>query len=309
MSRAVRFERWGGPDVLHVVEVPSPAPGPGEVRVTVRAAGVTAGESAAREGALAELYPTAFPAGTGAEFAGVVTDTGPGVVTVAVGEEVLGWSPQRTGHADVVVVPAEAVVPKPAGLSWEVAGALHVAGVTAYSCVESARLRDGDVVLVLGATSDVGTLAVQLARLCGATVVGVAAPADHAWLHAHGADAVAPAEGAGGAEGAEDLARRLRARGLRVDAVVDTTGADLATLAHALGVPAARCAAALPVEADLEFGARPARRPEVLTELAELVAADRLHVPIAGTFPLDRVQDAFAMAERPHPQGRIVLLP
>jgi NADPH:quinone reductase-like Zn-dependent oxidoreductase len=303
MSRAVRFERWGGPDVLHVVDVPSRPPGPGEVRVTVRAAGVSAGESAAREGALAQLYPTAFPAGTGAEFAGVVTDTGPGVETVAVGDEVLGWSPERGGHADVVVVPAEAVVPKPEELSWEVAGALYVAGVTAYSCVESTGVRDGDVVLVVGATSDVGTLAVQLARLCGATVVGVADPADHEWLHAHGADAVVPGEDAA------QLARLLRARGTAVDVVVDTTGTDVGALAEAFGILPARCAAALPVEADLEVGRQPARRPEVLAELAELVATDRLHVPIAGSFPLARVQDAFAMAERPHRQGRIVLLP
>ncbi|MFD0483244.1 NADP-dependent oxidoreductase [Kineococcus sp. GCM10028916] len=303
MSRAVRFERWGGPDVLHVVDVPTAAPGAGEVRVTVRAAGITAGESAAREGALAQLYPTAFPAGTGAEFAGVVTDTGPGVSGVTVGEEVLGWSPDRGGHADIVVVPAEAVVPKPAGVSWEVAGALYVAGVTAYSCVESTGVRDGDVVLVLGATSDVGTLTVQLARLCGATVVGVADLVHHDWLHAHGADAVVPAEDADG------LARTLRRRGVAVDAIVDTTGFEVDALARAFGVDVARCAAALPLEADLEFGVDQARRPEVLTELAELVAADRLHVPIAGSFPLAQVQDAFAMAERPHPQGRIVLLP
>lgn len=303
MSRAVRFERWGGPDVLHVVDVPSRAPGPGEVKVTVRAAGITSGESAAREGALAQLYPMAFPAGTGAEFAGVVTDVGPGVASVAVGAEVLGWSAERGGHADVVVVPAGAVVPKPEGVSWEVAGALYVAGVTAYSCVESTTVRDGDVVLVVGATSDVGTLTVQLARLCGATVVGVAQPSHHEWLHAHGADAVAPTDDP------EGLARALRRRGVSVDAIVDTTGADIEALARAFGLPEARCAATVPVEADLEFGTEQTRRPEVLTELAELVATDRLHVPIAGSFPLAQVQDAFVMAERPHAQGRIVLLP
>ena len=303
MTRAVRFERGVGPDVLRVVDVPSPSPGPGEVRVTVRAAGVSAAEPGARPGDPARLYPAAFPAGTGAEFAGVVTATGPGVATPAVGDEVLGWSPERGGHADVVVVPAGAVVPKPADLSWEVAGALYVAGVTAYSCVEATGVRDGDLVLVLGATSDVGTLAVQLARLCGATVLGVADPADHDWLHAHGADPLTPTDDV------EDLARRVRARGLEVDVVVDTTGADVAALARAFGLLPARCVAARPVQDDLESGRCPARRPEVLAELAALVAADRLHVPIAGTFPLSRVQEAFAMAEGPHPQGRIVVLP
>ncbi|WP_432520057.1 NADP-dependent oxidoreductase [Kineococcus sp. SYSU DK006] len=306
MGRLVRFDRWGGPDVLHVVDVPQRDPGAGEVRVTVRASGITAGESAAREGALAQLYPMAFPASTGAEFAGVVTAVGPGVQRVAVGEEVLGWSQQGAGHAESVVVTEEAVVAKPAGLSWEVAGALAVAGLTAYACVEAVRVADGDVVVVLGASSDVGTLVVQLARLCGAEVIGVADPAHHDWLHAHGADAVAAAPLA-------DLAAAVRRRAARVDVVVDTTGTEVEPLAAALGAEESRCAATVGWEADLEFG-RPARcapedRSDVLAELAGLVADGRLHVPIAGTFPLERVQDAFAMAERPHAQGRIVLLP
>ncbi|WP_432563517.1 NADP-dependent oxidoreductase [Kineococcus sp. SYSU DK003] len=302
MTRAVRFERWGGPDVLQVVDVPSGAPRRGEVRVTVRAAGITAGESAAREGALAQLYPMTFPAGTGAEFAGVVTGVGEGVQDFAVGDEVLGWSPEHRGHAEAVVVPAEALVAKPAAVSWEVAGALYVAGVTAYTCVQDTAVRDGDVVLVVGATSDVGTLAVQLARLCGASVLGVAEAEHHEWLHAHGADAVVPGD-------AGLLARVVRARTSRVDVVIDTTGADADHLAQALGVDPGRCVATLPREADLEFGTPPARRAEVLAELVELVAADRLHVPIAEAFPLTEVAEAFATAELPHRRGRIVLLP
>lgn len=302
MSRVVRFERWGGPDVLRVVEVPARRPGPAEVQVTVRASGVTAGESAAREGALAELYPRAFPAATGSEFAGVVTDVGSRARRFAVGDEVLGWSPEQGGHADVVVVPEGALVRKPAAVSWEVAGALYVAGVTAWTCVESTGVGDGDVVLVVGAASDVGTLVVQLARLCGAEVVGVAEPTHHDWLHAHGADAVEPAD-------AGALARVVHGRAGRVDVVVDTTGADVDHLAEALEVPASRCVATLPLEADLEFGPAAPRRAEVLAELVDLVAQDRLHVPIAGAFPLADVVEAFATAERPHRQGRIVLLP
>jgi NADPH:quinone reductase-like Zn-dependent oxidoreductase len=302
VSRVVRFERWGGPDVLRVVDVPARRPGPDEVQVTVRASGVTAGESAAREGALAELYPRAFPASTGSEFAGVVTDVGARVRRFTVGDEVLGWSPDQGGHADVVVVPEGSLVTKPAAVSWEVAGALYVAGVTAWTCVESTGVRDGDVVLVVGAASDVGTLAVQLARLCGAGVVGVAEEVHHEWLHAHGADAVAPAD-------AGALARAVHGRAGRVDVVLDTTGADVEHLAEALGVSAQRCVATLPLEADLEFGQGAPSRGEVLTELVELVATGRLHVPIAGSFPLDAVVEAFATAERPHRQGRIVLLP
>ncbi|MEZ0163837.1 NADP-dependent oxidoreductase [Kineococcus sp. LSe6-4] len=302
MSREVRFERWGGPDVLRVVDVPTRQPGPGEVQVTVRASGVTAGESAAREGALAELYPRAFPAATGSEFAGVVTGTGAGVSRVDVGDEVLGFSSAQGGHADVVVVPEGSLVAKPAGVSWEVAGALYVAGVTAWTCVESTGVRDGDVVLVVGAASDVGTLVVQLARLCGAGVVGVADAVHHDWLHAHGADAVEPAD-------AGALARAVHERAGRVDVLVDTTGADVEHLAEALAVRAERCVATLPLEADLEFGPAGPARAQVLAELVDLVATERLHVPIAQAFALTDVVEAFTTAERPHRRGRIVLLP
>ncbi|WP_432508095.1 NADP-dependent oxidoreductase [Kineococcus esterisolvens] len=306
VTRAVRFERFGGPDVLHVVDVPDPDPGPGQVRVTVRAAGLTAGESAAREGALAELYPTAFPGGEGAEFAGVVTATGPGA-GFAVGEEVLGWSARHDAHAEAVVVPAAHVVRKPAGLPWEAAGALYVAGVAAHACVCAVGVRDGDVVVVHGATTDVGSFAVQLARLCGAGVVGVAEAGHHDWLHAHGSDAVEPAADPG------ELARRVLARTPRVDALVDTTGADLPALAGALGVGAPRALSTLDVEAAVEFGGESAptasRRAEVLAELAQLVADGRLHVPIAGAYPLSDVRAAVTAAERPGRHGRVVLLP
>ncbi|NAZ87117.1 NADP-dependent oxidoreductase [Kineococcus indalonis] len=306
MTRVVRFERFGGPDVLHVVDEPAADPGPGQVRVTVRAAGITTGESAAREGALAELYPGAFPGSEGAEFAGVVTAVGPGGA-FEVGEEVLGWSERRAAHAEAVVVPGTHLVRKPADLPWEVAGSLYVAGVAAHACVCAVGVRDGDAVVVDGATTDVGSFAVQLARLCGARVVGVAAVEHHDWLHAHGCDAVAPA-----ADPAV-LARRVRELTPRVDALVDTTGADLPPLTGALDVAPERAVSTVEVEAAVEFGGAPAptatRRAEVLAELAQLVAGGRLHVPIAGAYPLADVRAAAAAAERPGRHGRVVLLP
>ncbi|WP_432495449.1 zinc-binding dehydrogenase [Kineococcus gypseus] len=306
MTRAVRFERFGGPDVLSVVDVPAPEPGPGQVRVTVRAAGVSIVGSAAREGALAELYPTAFPGSEGAEFAGVVTAAAPGC-GFAVGEEVLGWSARRDAHAEAVLVPAAHLVRKPAGLPWQAAGALYVAGVTAHACVCASGVRDGDVAVVHGATSDVGSLLVQLARLCGAAVVGVAAPEHHDWLHAHGCDAVAPAADPG------ELARRVLARAGRADVLLETAGADLAPLAAALGVAPPRAVSTVEVEAAVEFGGppapAPARRAEVLAELAALVATGRLSVPIAGAYPLADARAAAVEAERPGRCGRVVLLP
>src|SRR3984885_3356236 len=132
MPRAVRFDRYGDIDVLHVVDVERPTPGPGEVLVRVKAAGINPGEASIRKGLMDKLFPATFPSGEGSDFAGVVEEIGPGVEEFAVGDEVLGWSDQRSSHAELVVVPATQLIPKPAGVSWEAAGALYVAGATAW---------------------------------------------------------------------------------------------------------------------------------------------------------------------------------
>lgn len=305
MSRAVRFDRYGGPDVLHVEDVDLPDPAEGEVRVTVRAAGITTGESADREGGLAQLYPTAFPSGEGTEFAGVVTATGPGVDAPAVGDEVLGWSELRSAHADAVVVPAAHLVPKPAGLSWEVAASLYVSGVAAYGCIEAVGACDGSTVVVTEAAGGVGSFVVQLARLCGARVVGIAAADRHGWLEAHGVTPVTHTDDAAA------LADRVTAAaGGPVHAFVDTAGEDYEAVAQALGVAPTRATTTVVAEAATEFGdVRHLRAPEVLAELAQLVVDGRLHVPIAGSYPLEDVRDAYAHLERRPGTGKIVLLP
>ncbi|NIZ91874.1 zinc-binding dehydrogenase [Kineococcus rubinsiae] len=316
MSRAVEF---GGPAAAapHVVDVDLAAPGPGEVRVTVRAAGITGAPPATARPlppATALLYPGAFPGG-GSDFAGVVTALGRGVEDVQVGDEVLGFSDTLAGQADAVVVPAGHVVRKPADLSWEVAGSLCVAGAAASACVHAAGVRDGDTVVVAGACTDVGSFVVQLARLCGARVIGVAAPEHHDWLLAHGMDAVGPAGPEG--EPAADLARRLAAAAPEgVDAFVDTLGGSGADVADALGVPAHRTVTTVAAGAgdgrDVGGGLVVVGGPvaqDVLAELAELVATGRLQVPIAGTYPLESVREAYADVDEHHPLGRVVLLP
>lgn len=305
MSRAVRFDRYGGPDVLRVEDVDLPDPAPGEVRVTVRAAGITTGESADREGALAQLYPAAFPSGEGAEFAGVVTALGPGVTSPAVGQEVLGWTGQRSAHADAVVVPADQLVAKPPELSWEVAASLYVSGVAAYACIEAVGACDGATVVVTEAAGGVGSFVVQLARLCGGRVIGIATADRHDWLEAHGVVAVAHTDDA-----QELLARVRAAADGPVHAFVDTAGADYEAVAEGLGVAPTRATTSVVAEAATEFGAaRDRRATEVLAELAQLVADGRLHVPIAGAYPLEDVRDAYDHLERRPGTGKIVLLP
>src|SRR6185437_4235034 len=167
--QAVRFDEYGPVDVLDVRDVPVPEPGAGQVLVRVRAASINPGEAKIREGALHERWPATFPSGQGSDFAGIVDKLGPGVATVAIGEDVIGWVDNRSSQAEYVVAEAASLARKPAGLPWEVAGAIPVAGFTAWAMVRAVDLKPGDTVVVAGAAGGVGAIAVQLARRKGAT--------------------------------------------------------------------------------------------------------------------------------------------
>lgn len=220
----MRFDRYGGPEVLEVVDVEVPPPDPGEVLVAVRAAGINPGEAAIREGALHDRWPATFPSGQGSDLAGTVKAVGDGVDSFAVDDDVLGFTDDRASHAEEVVVPATSIVHKPPEVSWEQAGGLKIAGTTAYASVRAVEVGEGDVVVVSGAAGGVGSLTVQLARLRGATVIGLAGEANHEWLTEHGAIAVNYAE--------PDLAEAIRAAaGGGVDAFLDTFGGGYVELA------------------------------------------------------------------------------
>ena len=186
MSKAVLFDHYGDIDVLEVRDVPRPSPGPVEVLVAVKAAGINPGEAMIRKGALHDRWPATFPSGQGSDLAGVVAAVGPGVTSFAVGDEVLGFTEQRASQAEFVVVPEAQLTPKPPAVSWEVAGALFVAGTTAYAAVRAVNLSPGETVAVSAAAGGVGTIAVQLARRTGTTVLGIASPSNAEWLNAHG---------------------------------------------------------------------------------------------------------------------------
>ena len=194
--KAVRFDQYGPVEVLDVRDVPEPEPGPGEVLVRVKAAGINPGEAKIREGALHELWPATFPSGQGSDFAGVVDKLGPGVTTAAIGEDVIGWVDTRSSQAEYVVAEAANLARKQAGLPWEVAGAIPVASFTAWAMVRAVGLKPGDTVVVSGAAGGVGSIAVQLAKRKGATVIGLAGPSNHDWLTRHGVLPVAYGDGA-----------------------------------------------------------------------------------------------------------------
>ncbi len=304
--RAVRFDRYGDRDVLYVADVEMPQPAAGEALVEIRAAAINPGEASIRKGYLDAQFPSTFPSGEGTDLAGVITAVGDGVTGFAPGDEVLGWSWARSSHAEYATVPVTQLVPKPEGLSWEVAGSLNVAGATAWAAVAAVEPQPGETVVVSAAAGGVGSIAVQLLRMRGARVIGIASADNHAWLLAHD---VVPVEYGEGLEG------RVRAAAPDgVQAFVDTFGPEYVDLAVALGVPPERIDTIISFQRAAEVGARTegsaaGSTPEVMSALAELAADGKLEVPIAATFPLERVQDAFAELEQRHTRGKIVLIP
>jgi NADPH:quinone reductase-like Zn-dependent oxidoreductase len=308
MPKAVQFDSYGDVDVLEVREVPRPVPGAGEVLVEVKAAGINISEAAIRLGAVRDMFPATFPSGQGSDLAGTVAELGPGISDFAVGDEVIGFSMQRSSHAEYVTVPAAQLTPKPSEVSWEVAGSLFVAGATAYGAVRAVRLLPGDTVAIAGAAGGVGSIAVQLARRTGATVLGIAGPSNDAWLADHGAVAV---------NYGDDLPVRLRAAAPsgRIDALLDFFGGGYVAMAvEDLNVPRDRIDtitdfAAVEQFGVLSAGGADAATAAVVAELADLVAQGELEVPIAGVFALKEVQDAYRELELRRTRGKLVLRP
>jgi NADPH:quinone reductase-like Zn-dependent oxidoreductase len=306
MARAIRFDEYGGVDVLRVADVPRPAPGPGQVLVEVRAAAINPGEVSIRQGVFHDRWPATFPSGQGSDFAGVVAALGEGVEEIATGDEVIGFVNTRSSHAEYVVAEAADLTPKPDGMPWEVAGSLFVAGTTAYAAVRAVCPREGETVVVSGAAGGVGSLAVQLARLAGATVIGIAGEANHAWLRESGVVPVSYGDGL--------LDRIKDAAPDGVHAFVDTFGSGYVDLALQLGIHPGRIDTIIDFAAAEKYnvkaeGNADAASADVLRELALLVDKGLLEVPIARTYPLAEVREAYRELEKRHTRGKIVLLP
>jgi NADPH2:quinone reductase len=307
VARAVQFDTYGGVDVLHLADVEVPLAAAGQVVVAVKAAGTNPGEAKIRSGVAKAMFPATFPSGQGSDFAGVVTEVGDGVEGIAAGHEVFGWSNQRSSQADYVVVPADQLVAKPAELSWEVAGSLHVVGATAYAAAAAVGAGSGDTVAVSAAAGGVGSVVVQLLNVRGADVIGIASEANHEWLRSLGVTPVGYGDG---------LADRVRAAAPNgIDAFIDTFGPEYVDLALLLGVDADRINTIVAFEAARRLGVKaegsqsPSSIAAALTEIADLVASGRITVPIAATYALDDVQAAYTELEKGHTHGKIVLIP
>jgi len=304
--RAVRFDHYGGVEVLKVVEVPRPVLEAGQALVGVKAAGINPGEVSIREGLLDARWPATFPSGQGSDLAGIVEEIADGVERFAVGDEVLGFTDERAGQAELVRVPVEHLVKRPPHVSWEAAGGLAVAGATAYAAVRAVAPTVGETVVVSGAAGGVGSLAVQLARRAGARVIGLAGEHNHRWLSEHGAIPVSYGDG---------VAERIRAAGADgVNAFIDTFGGGYVELALALGVQPQRVDTIIDFQAAQEHGVKTdgsaaGASAQVLAELAQLLDDGELELPIAHVYPLEQVQEAYRELERRHTRGKIVLKP
>jgi NADPH:quinone reductase-like Zn-dependent oxidoreductase len=301
MSRSVVFDRYGPPDVLRIVDLPEVHAGPGQLRVRVRAAGVQPFDVAVRRGLMAGLLPVTFPQTIGQEYSGVVDEVGEDVSGFAVGDAVLG-STMMNGHATHVVVLADNAVPKPRELDFPTAAALVAASQTASGSLRELGVAAGDTFLVHAAAGSVGTIAVQLARLAGATVIGTASPANHDYLRQLGAVPVAYGD---------DLVEAVRAVAPGgVDVALDAAGGAAIAASVQLVADRDRIGTIVDDKLAAEHGirvVRAGRSPQRLAEVVALAAQGRVTMPVRA-YPLADVRAAHAAVESRHGRGKVVLI-
>jgi NADPH:quinone reductase-like Zn-dependent oxidoreductase len=314
MVKAVRYGEFGGIDVLRVEEVERPVPGDGQVLVRVKAAGInrrrlasTSVRRSSARGRWRSCSRRPSRPGRAATAPGSSRRAGAGAGGFSPGDEVIGFSDKRASQAELVLVEAGDLTRKPEKVSWEAAGGLYVAGTTAWGAVHAVQPKKGETVVISAAAGGVGSLAVQLARRTGATVIGLASESNHQWLKSHGVIPVAYGDG---------VADRIRAAAPSgVDAFIDTHGDGYVELALALGVAAERIdtiaddAAAAKHGVKTDGGAEAGPGAKVLAELACLIADGHPEVPIANVYPLAQVRQAYTELERRHTHGKIVLRP
>jgi len=303
--RAVRFDGYGDETVLQVQEVPDPVPGEGEVVVRVVTAGTNPGEAGIRSGVYGSMFPAVFPEGQGSDLAGVVVAVGPGVTDVAVDQAVIGLSDGRNAQAELALLPASRVVPKPEALDWDVAATLYVAGTTALALLQAVPVASGDTVVVAGAAGGVGVFLTQLAVGTGARVLAVAGEANHEWLRAHGAEPIAYGDGL------EDRLRAAAPDGIA--AFFDLFGNGYTDLGVALGVPPQQVATVVDFGAGERLGVQATGMSALqdpvqgVRTLAAIASNGGFEVPIKARFPLEAVQEAYREVSRRSGLGKVVL--
>lgn len=302
MRRSVQYTQNGDIDQLHIAEANAPAVGPGEVLVTVRYAGLNPVDLAVVGGAFGQA---SGPKGNGADFSGVVDSVGEGVTDFSPGDLVFGGRPHRSQTTHLLIRdPAVRLDKIPRGLGTDVAGGLYIAGRTAVAGIRALAVTTGETVLVTGASGGVGIIAAQLALNLGARVIGTASQANHAALHNLGIEPIAYGEGL--------EASLLEAAPEGIDAAFSTQDEAEVTQLLSLDIPAGRINSigAGPQVADA-YGVNVAGEAKAergdLAWLATAIAYGHVHVPIAGVFALDEVQNAYRFLQGSHPAGKVAL--
>ena len=297
--KAAQFSEYGPPEVLHVVDVDEPHPGPGQVRVAVRSAGVNSIDWKLRAGHMREVMPMGLPAGTGMDASGIVDEVGDGVDDVGVGDAVFGNG--SATYAEHAVLDSWAR--KPDRLSFEEAAGYPVPVETAIRILDAVGLTAGETVVISGAAGGVGSAAVQIGRERGLTVIGTASEPNHPYLESLGAIPTTYGDG---------LVERVRALAPDgVDAALDIAGSGvIAELIELTGDPS-RVVSIADFGAG-ELGAQVSGsaddRPAAFAEAARLFEAGKLTIPVAHTFRLDDAAQAQATSETGHVAGRTVIV-
>lgn len=302
--RAVTYDRFGGPEVLRLGELPVPVVGPGEVRIRVRRAAVNPVDWKVMAGGLTGLMPHVFPIVPGWDVAGVVEAVGPDTPELAVGDEVLAYARkdwvQAGTFAELVSFSVRGVARKPASLSWDEAAGLPLAGGTALRVVDALGVGSGDVVLVHAAAGGVGALATQIAVARGVRVIGTASEANHDFLRGLGAEPVTYGDGL------VDRVRALAPGG--VAGVADLVGGVLQPSLDVLA-DGGRLVSVADPEVEAHGGrwvwVRPDR--EDLARLTTLTEEGRLRVPVAEVVDLAEAARAFELSQGGHTRGKIVV--
>ncbi len=296
--KAVQFDEYGDPDVLHVAEIDEPHAGPGQVRIKVAAAGVNGIDWKIRAGYLQDMMPVTFPAGLGFDASGVVDEVGDGVDGVAVGDAVFGAG--RAAYAEFAVLDFWAA--KPDSLSFPEAAGYPVPVETALRILDQIGVKAGQTLVVSGASGGVGSAVLQIARHRGITVIGTAGAANQDYLRSLGATPVIYGDG---------LVERVRAVAPDgVDAALDLAGSGvIADLIELTGDPVKVLSIAdfTAPELGAQVSTDSVNQNAAYAEAARLSSAGELSIPVQQSFPLAQAAQAHALSQDGHVVGRLVL--
>ncbi|GIH63649.1 NADP-dependent oxidoreductase [Microbispora siamensis] len=301
MPKAYVFTQYGGPEVETFAEVERPVPGPGQVLVAVRAAGVNPVDWKRRSGYLAQIAPVDFPAVFGGEVSGVVEEVGNGAGEFAPGDEVFG-NTVAGGYAEYALLPLELTAPKPAGLSFADAATLPIAAATAYDGVRQLGLPPGTTLLITGVGGGVGVAAAQIAKHTGVTVIGTASAGKKDFLESLGVVHVEPGPGAA------DRVRAAAPDG--VDAIYDLVGGTALEEVAGLLEDRSKLITAADWETVARLGGSPVQRVRnraVLEAVADLAATGALRPFVTQAFPFEQAPAALRAVEDGHARGKIVI--